>query len=348
VKKYLIIIFALLIGSCGGDGLDTEEEVPSPVSVREVQLSSIEEFVEATGTVTPLKKNTLKSKSSGYYHLLENPATGRKYSLGDRLEEDQLIIRLENPELENNVMLEAKKLELETSELEYRNQKALYEKGGVTYRELVNAEKAMISARYNYRNARLQLASLQARAPFDGEISELPYFTPGTEIDAGTELVTVIDYRTLRLELNIPGAEFDRIRTGQQAGITHYLTPEDTLRAQIAEKAPVVDPDTRSFRVNLLVENPELLIKPGMFVKARITVTARDSTIVIPRDIILMKDLGKTVYIVERGAARARVIETGLENADSVEVLSGLNENERLVVKGFETLKNRSRVRILR
>ncbi|MGM0483918.1 MAG: efflux RND transporter periplasmic adaptor subunit [Candidatus Krumholzibacteriota bacterium] len=346
--KKVILIAVLLIGSCGGEGMDTGTEVPAPVSVREIKLSSIEEYIESTGTVTPLKKAALKSKNSGYYHLLDNPETGEVFALGDLVAENGVIIKLENPELENNIMLESNKLELETSELEYRNQKALYEKGGVTYRELINAEKAWINAKYNYENARIQLASLQIRAPFTGEIAELPYYTPGTEIDAGTELVTLMDYHTLRLGLNIPGSEFHRVKTGQHSDITHYLMPDDTLAGRITQKSPVVDPDTRSFKVKLLVDNTELKLKPGMFVKAQVTVTRRDSTIVIPRDIVLMKDRGKTVFIVEKGAARERVIETGIGNADSVEVVSGLRENERLVVKGFETLKHRSRVKVLR
>jgi len=346
--RIFMIAAVLLISSCGGDGVDTGTDLPAPVSVMEIQASSIEEYVEATGTVLPLKKTVLKSRQSGYYHLMDNPETGRPFNMGDRVTEDRMIIRLENPELENEIALESKKLELETSELEYRNQKALYEKGGVTYRELIEAEKAKINARYSYQRARIQLSRLEIRTPFDGEITDLPYFTPGNEIETGTGLVTVMDYHRLRLELNIPGSEFPRVRSGQRSEITHYLTPDDTLSGRVAEKSPVVDSDTRSFQTNLLVDNPDLLLKPGMFVKARITVQHRDSAIVIPRDIIMMKDRGRTVFVVEKGSARERVIETGIENADSVEVLSGLKENERLIVKGFETLRNRSRVKVLR
>lgn len=347
MKKY-IILMALLITSCGGEGIDTDSDLPTPVSVKEIEPSSIREYVEATGTVEPLHETAIKSKNSGYYRLLENPETGRPFALGDYVEKDRMIIKLDNPEMENNIMLESKKLELETSELEYKNQKALYEKGGVTYRELINAEKARIDAGYSYEYAKNRLSALEIRSPFDGRIVALPYYTPGTEIESGLELVEIMEYDTLRLELNLPGSEFPRIKVGQTAGITHYLTPDDTLSGIITQKSPVVDPDTRSFRTNLLVENSERLIKPGMFVKTMITVQRRDSAIVIPRDIILMKDLGKTVFVVEKGAAQERIITTGVENPDSVEVLTGLKENERLVVRGFETLRNRSRVKVLR
>jgi len=85
-----------------------------------------------------------------------------------------------------------------------------------------------------------------------------------------------------------------------------------------------------------------------MFVKAEIVVAAKDSAIVIPKDIILSKRRGKTVYIVEKGAAQERAISTGLENPEFVEVTTGLKKDERLVVKGFEMLRHRSKVKIIR
>ena len=85
-----------------------------------------------------------------------------------------------------------------------------------------------------------------------------------------------------------------------------------------------------------------------MFVKIETIVARKDSAIVIPKDIILSKRQGKTVYIVDKGAAFERVISTGLENASRVEVLEGLKKGDRLVIKGFETLQNHSKVKIIR
>ena len=85
-----------------------------------------------------------------------------------------------------------------------------------------------------------------------------------------------------------------------------------------------------------------------MFVKTEIVVAQADSAIVIPKDIILSKRRGKTVFVVERGVAQERAIRTGLENPSEVEVVRGLRPDERLVIKGFETLQNRSKVKIIR
>ena len=84
-----------------------------------------------------------------------------------------------------------------------------------------------------------------------------------------------------------------------------------------------------------------------MFVKADIIAARKDSAIVIPKDIILSRQNGKAVFTVERGAARERMITTGLENANNVEVVEGLSLNDRVIVKGFETLQNRSKVKII-
>jgi multidrug efflux pump subunit AcrA (membrane-fusion protein) len=85
-----------------------------------------------------------------------------------------------------------------------------------------------------------------------------------------------------------------------------------------------------------------------MFVRADIVTNRKDSAIVIPKNIILSRQRGKTVFIVDRGVAAERIIETGLENITDIEVTRGLTKNERVVTGGFETLSNRSKVKIIK
>ena len=85
-----------------------------------------------------------------------------------------------------------------------------------------------------------------------------------------------------------------------------------------------------------------------MFVKNLIKVNQKDDIIIIPKEIIISDQLGKRVFVVEDNTAIERIIETGMENDDMIEVLSGLEVNERLVIKGFETLRNKSKVKVLK
>ncbi|MFH1940524.1 MAG: efflux RND transporter periplasmic adaptor subunit [bacterium] len=347
-RRLLWLMGILLLIGCGGRDSDVETEISIPVSVEEVKKKAIEEFIVATGTVYSMQETVLKSEISGYYRILENPKAGRKFTLGDFVNKGQEIIRLEDEEFENNVKLESQQLNLEISKNEFEKQQSLYEKGGVTFRELKNAELAYVNARYSYENALVQLVKMKIASPFYGVIVNLPYYTEGTRVASNQEMVKIMNYGNLYMEVNLPGKELDRIKVGQPVRVMNYTLKEDTLKGSIAQVSPAIDPDTRTFKASLTVENPEWLMRPGMFVKTELVVAREDSALVIPKDVILSKQRGRTVFVVQRGAAQERVITTGLENPKEVEVTSGLQVNDRLVVKGFETLRDRSQVKIIR
>jgi multidrug efflux pump subunit AcrA (membrane-fusion protein) len=95
------------------------------------------------------------------------------------------------------------------------------------------------------------------------------------------------------------------------------------------------------------IDNPKLRLRPGMFVKADIILQRKDSVIVIPKKYILAENGKKKVFVVQNGLAREHWINTGIENVTDVEVTSGLDKNMSLVVKGFETLRNGSKVKVI-
>ena len=157
-------ILVMMLPSCQNREDDLDTEIAVPVTVDEVKSSSIEEYVSSTGTVLPTKEVMLKSQIPGHYLLAENPATGRKFALGDVVNQDQIMIHLEDAAFENEIRIESQKLNLDISEREYNKQKSLYDKGGVTLRELKNAEISFINARYAYENAILQMENMTLNA----------------------------------------------------------------------------------------------------------------------------------------------------------------------------------------
>jgi RND family efflux transporter MFP subunit len=346
--RILILLGLIFLVGCSGEQGDSGSEIAVPVSVEEIRLKPIEQFISTTGTVNATDEATLKSETSGFYRLAINPKTKQPYKIGDFVELDSTIIYLDNPELENTTKIESQKLNLEISQQEYEKQKSLYEKGGVTFRELKNSEKTLIDAQYNYDNALIQLSKLKIKAPFEGVIVDLPYYTPRIKVDAGLTMAKLMNYRQLYMDVNLPGKSLDEVKVNQPVRIMNYTLPEDTLFGKITQVSPALDPDTRSFKSSIEINNPDWLLRPGMFTKAEIVVAKKDSAIVIPKEIILSKRSGKTVFIVDKGAAEDRVISTGLENPDFVEVTQGLKKNDRLVIKGFETLRDHSKVKIVR
>ena len=349
MNRYLCVVcIGFLIWGCQSSDFDDELQISIPVSIEEVNKGPIEEFITTTATVYAIKNTILASEVEGTYRLSTNPRTNRKFGVGDKVNQNEIIIHIDNPEYENNIKIESAKLNLDISKSEYEKQQSLYDKGGVTIRELKNSEMTYMDADYTYKNSLIQLQKMKVKTPFSGVIVDLPYYTPGTKVTINQKMIELMDFSKLYAEVYFPSKDLNRIKIGQPLRVTHYSLSKDTLWGEVTQVAPTLNPDTRSFEAVILVDNEKHLLRPGMFVKVETIVDKKDSVIVIPKDIILSKRRGKTVFVVDKGAAFERVIRSGLENSEQVEVLEGLNEGDRLVTKGFETLRNRSKVKIVR
>jgi RND family efflux transporter MFP subunit len=344
----LLIYIVILLAACNKKQDNLGKDITIPVTVTDVKPGSIEEYIEINGAVKPVKEVQLKSEVTGNYQLKINPSTGRPYALGDRVAEGSEIIEITDKEYENNVKINSLKLNLEITKQVFDKQQSLYDKGGVTLSELKNAEINYINANYSYEDALIRLQKMHIKAPFSAVIIDLPYFTPGVRIDANAMLVKLMDYSKLHMEVNLPENSMGEIKPGQLVRVTNYTLPNDTLVGNISQLSPAVDPETRSYKGLILVNNPNLKLRPGMYVKGEIVVASADNTIVVPKDIIVSKQRGNSIFVVEKGIAYERIVEFGLENPKEVEIKSGLKNDERIVVKGFETLRDRSKVKELK
>ena len=347
-RNLTALVFFILLVACGGTGTRVDSNVEVPVSVEDISLKPIEEFVVTTGTVNATQEALMKSESAGFYRLAVNPTTSRTYELGDFIKKGQVIIYLDNPERENEIKIESHRLNLENTKNDLEKQKSLYEKGGVTLTELKNAERQYVDAKYNYDNALIQLDKLKITAPFDGIIVDIPYYTRGVKMPTNSDMVHIMNYSKLNMEVNLPGKLLGEVRADQPVRVMNYTMLDKVLSGIITQVSPALDPDTRTFKAKVDIDNPDWLLRPGMFVKAEITTARKDSAIVISKDIILTRRNLKRVFVVSKGMAREKIITTGLENPDETEVTEGLEAGERLVVKGFETLRNGSNVKITR
>ncbi|MFH2034780.1 MAG: efflux RND transporter periplasmic adaptor subunit [Candidatus Zixiibacteriota bacterium] len=350
MKKILFIslfLSTILLNSCDNNTPNIDTESSIPVRVEPVTKKGIEEYIFATGTVNAVQSHKLYCLQSGLYDLQINPRTKKPYAMADEVKAGDIIIKIINPEFENQVSLESYKLQHENAQREYEKQKKIYEKGGITLNDLSSAERDFVNARYSYANARLQLEKLNVTALFDGIITDLPFYGKDQLIQTGTLMAEVMDYSRLYSEVALPGKEIDRVKKGQIVNVTNYSKADDTLFGTISQVSPALDPNSRTFKATIVIDNPGLILRSGMFVKADIVVESRDSAIVIPKDAVLDRRGSKIVYVVEKGIAVERRLETGLSNKTDIEILSGLTTEDRLVIEGFETLRNSSKVKVL-
>lgn len=338
----------LTLVACNQPDMSVTSDIEVPVGVIEATKASIEETINTTGTVHPMKVVTLNAEMSGKYMLQKNPRTGKPYALGDFVEKGAVIIRLEDAEYFNNLRIKSKEVDLEVSKQEYQKQKSLYDKGGATLRDLKNSEIALINAEYEVESSEINLAKMYVVAPFSGVIADLPYFTNGVKVEANVQVAKIIDYAKLYMETNLPEKYFGDIQKGYKVYITSYTSPNDTLVGEITQISPEIDAEARTFKSFVIVNNKDQVLLPGMFAKADLVINSSEDAIVIPKDIILTRNRRRYVFVVEKGIAVERSISTKLENSGNIEVISGLEQGESVVNKGFETLKDKSKVKVLR
>ena len=347
-QNFVLIALVGLATACSNPTTTTTTEVATPVTVEDVKTSSIEKIINTTGTLLSTKTTTLNTLMAGKYKLLINPKTRRPFALGDVVEAGQAIIEMDDAEFVLGIGLETQKLNLEIAEKNNQKQKSLYEKGGVTELDLRNSEVSYLNAKTSLEKANLQLAKMQVKAPFKGVITDLTYVTNGTQVSSGTSAVSLMDYSVMTIDVNLPEKYINEVKIDQPVKIMNYTLPDDTLHGVIKELSPAVSSETRTFKGVISVDNSALKLRPGMFAKADIVLDSHVGVIVIPKEIIVSNQRGKSVFVVDNGTAVEKRITIGFDTQTKAEVLTGLQVGDQMVTKGFETLRNRSKVKIVK
>ncbi|MBK5202461.1 MAG: efflux RND transporter periplasmic adaptor subunit [Prolixibacteraceae bacterium] len=348
IIKLAIPVFLIAITACSTQNSDTQVNVASPVSVTDIKYGSIEKIISTTGTVSAVKEVSLSTNIEGDYVLKTNSRTGHLFMFGDQVSENQVIIAIEDAAYLNGIGLESKKLNLDISNQEYKQQQSLFEKGGVTQSDLSVAEVSKVNAKNSYELAQINLSNMSVKAPFKGVITNLPYHTQNTRVSSGTSVVTLMDYSKLLLEVSLPEKYINDLKKNMKIRAMNYTMPDDTLSGFVTEISPAVSSSTRTFTVKLKIDNDAMKLRPGMFVRTEIILDHKDSVIVVPKEVITSSQRGKNVFVVVKGTAEDRHVTIGYQNNDEVEITSGLKINDQLIIKGYETLRNRSKVKVIK
>lgn len=349
-KLNLLVLLAtlLVLASCDNETTRSTTEVTVSVRVSKLTKGTMEQTETITGTVRSKKEIILMSETEGDYVLLDNPLTGKPFQLGDKVKKDTKIISLVNKEYENSIQMESKELDYEVNQMEFEKQESLYAKGGVTLRELKSSEGSLLDSKYALENALYSLEKMTITAPFEGVVVALPYFTEETKVASGTEVLTLMDYSEMYITFSLPEKSIAAVDIAQDVYVFNYTMPEDTILGDVSQLSPAIDETTRTFSGVIEIENEDLKLRPGMFIQGDIVTLRNEDVFILPKEIVSSSSKGSFVYIAEKGMARQRRIQTGLENATHIEITSGLTGEEMIVSEGYETLRDRSKIKILK
>jgi len=333
------LLATTVAAACGGDHDPAAEIVlprdPVVVDMVVAELTEVPMVSTATGSAEPWRRVSPGTKLLGRV----NEVFVRE---GDRVREGQLLARLESLDLEaalaqaraSIVMAEAS---LENAEAHHRRMTDLHQQKSVTDKNLEDATAGFRVASASLEVARANLAAAEAtlsyaevHTPVSGwVISKL--IEAGDMSAPGAPMFVIEDLSRIKVTVTVPEAEVTRLEVGSSAEVFIDVLG-DKMVAEIDRIMPAGDRATRTFAVQLLLNNPEGLLKSGMFARVDFPVGSR-STLVVPVTSIVRRGQLEGILVVgPESIAHLRWIKLGHHFETGVEVLSGLAAGDRYLV----------------
>jgi RND family efflux transporter MFP subunit len=322
-----------------------------PVSVEPIQLKNLNSYLVLNGIVEPERKVEIFSRLPAYVreivkeegaYVNENDILALLDDTEIKISYEQSKIELEQAKLsldeaEQNYIRnqELKKRDL-ISEQDYQTQEALYKQRQLDY------ENRMES----FKNLQLQLNWTKIRSLSEGYITER-LIEVGDRVTANQQVYTVEDFRPLLIRVFVPTSDSIKLTTGMPTEVTTQVIRGAIFEGSVKLINPRIDVQTGTVKVTVEVFDDSLRLKPGMFVEARIVIGMKENVLVIPRKAILYKQNLTYVFVLNRNQVSQREVTLGLSEEDDVEIVSGLQEGETIVVVGVESLKDGQRVDVI-
>lgn len=333
-------IITASLSACGvgeakvADPAEIAAAMPLPVEVSTPQIADIFATYQTTTTITSDSEAPVLARVSGEVVeiLVEE---------GDEVEEGQVLARLDGDRLRLQ-MLQAK-ANLEKTSKAYERYVQLHERGLVSASIFEGLKFDMDALNASYELRQLSYSYTTIRAPISGVVSSRD-IKLGQHLMAGASAFKITDTSKLIAYLLIPQVELSKISAGDTARVRVDAMPEVEFAATIARISPTIDPLNGTFKATATIENQDGHLAPGMFGRFNVAYEKHSGALLIPAAAVIEEDNETVVYVVNDGSANRRAIEVGIESDGLVEVLGGLEADEKIVITGQGGLRDGAKV----
>ncbi len=258
--------------------------------------------------------------------------------VGDRVQAGQLLAEMDRSNLIQS------KTQLDNIQLEYDRQLALYEVGG-TSKQLLDAQQVQLDvARTAYDNLK---ENTQLISPIDGIVTARNYDN-GDMYSAGKPLLTVQKIVPVKLMIHVSEGFYTQVKEGMPVKIHLDVYKDETFTGKVSLIYPTIDAATRTFPVEITLDNKDMRVRPGMF--ARVTIDFGTERRVVLPDLAVVKQTGsgdRYVYVYNDGKVDFVKVELGRRTDTRYEILSGVPDGARVVVAGQSRLYNGAEVTVV-
>ena len=343
MKKILVVslLSLLVFPFCSrkqekGTGL---EKIPLLVKAEKVKKGSLALYLHYKGTVAAWRTANIVPDASGRIGRIL-----RKQ--GDPVRQGELLAVLDLTALElqqkqANAAQAVAQAAYQDARLNAERMKKMFENKAISLMQyekmrlaLDAADTQLKSAKANLDLAEYTLKNSYMRAPFSGVITaknmeEGDMINP--MMSMGQSILTLMDLTRVKILIDVPSEEIEKIQIGQKCRIHVSSYENEFFWGEVYSKNLAADPSSKTFKVEVIIANPGMKIKPGVYADISIEYVRRDDVLLLPLSALLHDG---EVMIAENGIARKRDVKVGVRSGTEIEIISGVGLGETVLTEG--------------
>lgn len=264
---------------------------------------------------------------------------------GQLVNKDENLVNVSTERLSLNMKLA--KANYELAESEYKTEQLLFNRQVSTSSKLDQVRTNRDVKSINFELSKLEFEKSKVKAPLTG-IVKSRYVEVGTFVNRGQNLFEIMDIAQILASINIPEREMRFAGVGKPVRVRIDAIPGAVFTGKLKTLSLEADLKNRSFPAEIVLDNPQRELLPGMMARVEMITLAAPSEIIIPRHAVLEREDSRIVFIEKKGVALERLVLLGTLIQDEVQVISGLQKGDRLIVTGQHFLTNEESVNVVK
>jgi RND family efflux transporter MFP subunit len=353
----IVLLLVLLIILRFATNDSAKRSLPLPVVIQGTLTRG--EMINAetlTGDILPVQQATIYPKVNGNIEKIF-------VDIGDRVVQNQTLALIDTTIYSQNAKLAKANLlqaeaNYENSNINFERNKKLLEQNLISKQDYDNAKTALDvtvaqkeAANANYTNSVTQLGYCKITAPFTGSITKR-FLDAGAYVTAsssspGSNLYMLMNIDNLKSLVNIPEKIVPLLKKIIDVNVLADALPGKIFKAKLKKISEAVDLATRTMAVEIDIDNSARLLKPGMFATIILIFERKQNSLTLPNQVVLKDDSGNFIYVIKPDTTVSKkYIQVGIQYNNKYEILSGVNENEKIVFVGQNLIKDNAKVKI--
>jgi RND family efflux transporter MFP subunit len=337
---YLVIVIALAlsISACGKkqEKKETEKKL-SLVKVMEIKGEEFTDVYKVVGIVKPNASAKLSSEEGGIITYLSKDK-------GQSVRKGETVIVLKKDF--DKASYDQAVSQYDLAKDNYERAEKLFMENATTEQMYSNAKLQLNIAEKTVEMFRTRLGKGYITSPISGVV-DAKFMNLGEMTGPGSPIISIVDISRVKIEAGIPEKYVTQLSKGRTVEITFDVLPEDEFSGKISYISPTLNPQSRTFDIEIILDNSSRKLKPEMSANVFISNLDIDNAVVLERDLFVDNGDEQFVFVLDNDIAKKKIIKLGGASDNKVLVTDGLNIGDKLIYYGFRALVDGDKVKVV-